>query len=166
MSIMNIKVKKHYLIYKGYKLKCSIGKSGITASKKEGDSSTPKGIFKLGSLYYRKDRIILPKCKIKKKIIKKNMGWCNDSRSKKYNQEISFPFKYETEKLHRRNNIYDLLIDIKYNYRPTVKKRGSAIFLHIASKNYKKTKGCIAINKKNFLKLLPLINKKTKISIG
>ena len=166
MSVMNIRVKKHRLIYKGYKLKCSIGKSGITASKKEGDSSTPKGIFELGSLYYRKDRITLPKCKIKKKIIKKNMGWCNDSRSKKYNQEISFPFKYKAEMLHRKNNIYDLFIDIKYNYRPTVKKKGSAIFLHIAGKNYKTTKGCIAINKKNFLKVLPLINKKTKISIS
>ena len=61
---MNIKIKKHFLYYKGYKLKCSFGKSGITSSKKEGDLSTPKGIFKLGTLYYRKDRIKLPKCHI------------------------------------------------------------------------------------------------------
>ena len=53
---MNIIIKKHFLLYKGYKLKCSIGKSGITHVKKEGDLATPKGVFKLGLLYYRKDR--------------------------------------------------------------------------------------------------------------
>ena len=53
---MNIIIKNHFLLYKGYKLKCSIGKSGISNFKKEGDLSTPKGIFRLGLLYYRKDR--------------------------------------------------------------------------------------------------------------
>ena len=70
---MNIKIKKHLLLYKNYKLKCSIGKSGITSFKKEGDFATPKGTFKLGWLYYRKDRIRTPKCKIRTKVIKKNI---------------------------------------------------------------------------------------------
>ena len=163
---MNIIIKKHLFLYKGYKLKCSIGKSGITSLKKEGDLASPKGLFELGLLYYRKDRIKLPKCKIRKKIIKNNMGWCNDSRSKKYNQEIYFPFKYRAEKLYRKDSIYDILINIKYNYHPSVKKKGSAIFLHLANSNYKPTSGCIAILKKDFLKILPLINKKTKIAIS
>jgi len=162
---MNIIIKKHLLLYKGYKLKCSIGKSGITTSKKEGDLTSPIGIFKLGLLYYRKDRIKFLKCKIRKKIIKKNMGWCNDSKSKKYNQQIYFPFKYRAEMLYRKDKIYDIFINIKYNYRPSVKKKGSAIFLHLTNINYKPTSGCIAIVKKDFLKILPLINKKTKISI-
>ena len=157
---------KKILFYKGYKLKCSIGKSGITKSKKEGDFATPKGIFKLGLLYYRKDRIKPLKSKIKKKIIKKNMGWCNDARSKKYNQEIKFPYKYRAEKLYRKDKIYDIFINIKYNYSPIIKKKGSAIFLHIAEKNYRSTQGCIAIAKSNFLKILPLVNRNTKISIN
>ena len=163
---MNIVIKKHFLIYKGYKLKCSIGKSGLANFKKEGDFSTPKGLFELGLLYYRKDRIGLLKCKIRKKIIKKNMGWCNDSKSKKYNQEIYFPFKYRAEKLYRKDNIYDIFINIKYNYCPIVKGKGSAIFLHLTNTNYKPTSGCIAIVKKDFLKILPLINKNTKILIN
>ena len=65
---MNIIIKKHFLLYKGYKLKCSIGKSGISHLKKEGDLTTPKGQFKLGSLYYRKDRIKSLKCSIKKRL--------------------------------------------------------------------------------------------------
>ena len=166
MLFMNINIKKQLLIYKGYRLKCSIGKSGIAVSKKEGDSATPKGTFGLGPLYYRKDRIKLPKCKIKKKIINKNTGWCDDSRSKKYNKEISFPFKYKAEKIYIKSKIYDLLINIKYNYKPVVKGKGSAIFLHITNKKYESTKGCIAITKKDFLKILPHIDKKTKISIN
>ena len=163
---MNVKIKKHLLLYKGYKLKCAIGKSGIVSSKKEGDLATPKGTFGLGMFYYRKDNNKPLKCKIKKKIIKKKMGWCNDSRSKKYNKEISFPFKYGAEKLYRKDKIYDLFINIKYNFSPVIKEKGSAIFLHITDGKYRPTKGCVAIAKKDFLKILPLINNKTKISIG
>ena len=162
---MNINIKKHLLIYKGYKLKCSIGKSGITRLKKEGDLATPKGTYKLGLLYYRKDRIKLSKCKLRKKIIKKNTGWCDDFRSTKYNKEISFPFNYSAEKFYRKDNAYDLLINIKYNQNPTNKKKGSAIFLHLINKKYRATKGCVAIKKKDFLKILPLIKKSTKITI-
>ena len=162
---MNIKIKKNTLFYKGYKLKCSIGKSGITKYKKEGDKATPKRTFGLGLLYYRKDRIRLPKCNFKRKIIRKNMGWCDDVRSKKYNREIRFPFKFRAEKLYRKDKIYDLLINIKYNFNSTKKGRGSAIFLHMINKKFKPTKGCVAIRKNDFLKILPKINKKTKILI-
>ena len=162
---MDIKIKNHLLLYKNYKLKCSIGKSGIVNKKKEGDLATPKGNFNIGMLYYRKDRIKSFKCKIKKKIIKKNMGWCNDIKSNQYNREIIFPFKYKAEKLYKKSKIYDLFINIKYNYRPTIKGKGSAIFLHLANTNYNPTKGCIAISKKNFLKILPFIKRETKILI-
>ena len=163
---MNIVIKKHCLLYKGYKLKCSIGKSGIILFKKEGDLATPKGIFKLGLLYYRKDRIKSLVSRIKKRVIKKNMGWCNDSRSKKYNQQIYFPFKYGAEKLYRKDKTYDIFINIKYNHSPIIKGRGSAIFLHTTNKKYKPTKGCVAIQKKDFLKIMPLISRNTKISIS
>ena len=92
------------------------------------------------------------------------MGWCNDSKSNKYNQEISFPFKYQAEKLYRKDMIYDLMINIKYNCNPIIKNKGSAIFLHL-TKNYKPTAGCIAIKQNDFLKLVKMINNKTKIKI-
>ena len=94
------------------------------------------------------------------------MGWCHDSTSKKYNQEIHFPFKYGAEKLYRKDKIYDILINIKYNHFPIIKEKGSAIFLHLTNKKYKATKGCIAIVKKDFLKILPLISSNTKILIS
>lgn len=162
---MNIIIKNNLLIYKDYKLKCCIGKSGLNKSKKEGDFSTPRGRFKLGMLYYRKDRIKNFKCQIKKKIIKKNMGWCDDIKSRKYNKEINFPFKCSAEKIYRTDNLYDIFINIKYNQSPIVKGKGSAIFLHLTNKKYKPTKGCVAIQKKDFLKLLPAIEKNTNIWI-
>ena len=134
-------------------------------TKKEGDFSTPKGLFKLGTIYYRKDRNKSLKCVLPKRVIKKNMGWCNDSRSKKYNKEINFPFAYSAERLYRKDSKYDIFINIKYNQSPAKKNKGSAIFLHLIKKKYKPTAGCIALAKKDFTKILPLINKKTKIMI-
>ena len=163
---MNIIIKKNLLLFKDYKLKCCIGKSGIKKFKKEGDLSTPKGTFKLGLLYFRKDRNGVIKSKLKKRIIKKNMGWCDDVRSNKYNREINLPSKFKAEKLYRKNKIYDIFIHIKYNQSPTIKGKGSAIFLHLTNKKYHPTKGCIAILKKDFLKILPLIKKNTKILIN
>jgi len=164
---MNIKVKKNrFLLFKNYRLKCSIGKSGIKVFKKEGDLGTPRGIYKLGKLYYRKDRNKKIKCKISKKIITKNMGWCDDLKSKKYNKLVYFPYKYRAERLYRKSKIYDLLIEIKYNSNPPKKGRGSAIFLHLTDKRFKPTKGCVGILKKDFLQILPYISSTTKISIG
>ena len=164
--MMNITVKKNRLLTMGnYKLKCSIGKSGIKKNKKEGDLATPKGVFGLGYLYYRKDRIRKINTKIKKIVIKKNMGWCDDIKSKKYNKLIKFPFKYNAEKLFRSDNIYDLFIEIKYNQKPIQKKKGSAIFLHLINTKYKPTAGCVAIAKKDFFKIIKKINYNTKIKI-
>ena len=149
---MNIKINKNHLLYKGYKLKCCVGKSGIKKGKKEGDLATPKGTFKLGLLYYRKDRIKLPKCKIKKKIIKKNMGWCNDSKSNMYNREINFPFNYNSEKLYKKENVYDLFLLIKYNTTPVIKKKRKCNFSPYCKKKlYPNTRMCCYI-KKRFLK--------------
>ena len=163
---MNINIKKKFLYFKEYKIKCSIGKRGITSRKVEGDQKTPKGVFTIKSMLYRKDRIPKVKSQIKKKIIKKNMGWCDDTESKRYNKMIKFPFNLSAEKLWIRENIYDVIIIINYNLRPIIKNKGSAIFLHIAKKNYKPTKGCIAIAKKDIILLAGKINKKTRIIVN
>ena len=61
-----------------FNFKCCIGKKGVTFKKREGDQKTPRGIFKIENLYYRKDRIKKPKTPLKCVEIKKNMGWCDD----------------------------------------------------------------------------------------
>ena len=131
--------------------------------KKEGDGITPGGKFKFKSVFYRKDRIQSINTKIPKKIIKKNMGWCDDPNSRFYNKLIYFPFEGSAEKLYLKKNIYDVILILKYNLNPIIKNKGSAIFLHIATKDYKPTKGCIAISKKDMKIILKEINNKTEI---
>ena len=93
------------------------------------------------------------------------MGWCDDTRyPQKYNQLIDIENKFKFEKLKRHDHKYDLFIPIKYNYSNPVVGLGSAIFIHLTN-NYKKTEGCIGLKKNDFLILLKLINKKTKIRI-
>ena len=104
---MNIIIKKRFLLYKGYKFKCSIGKSGTKKNKKEGDNATPQGIFSLGKFYYRPDRIKKVSTNLSYKKIKKNMGWCNDIRSKFYNKEIKINKKIKHEKLYRYDHNYN-----------------------------------------------------------
>ena len=162
---MNIRLKRKYLYYLNYKIKCAIGKNGITKHKQEGDLKTPSGIFKLKKIFYRKDRIKFFNTPLKKNYIKKNMGWCDDVSSDYYNKEIKFPFNGTAESLWRKDNIYDLIIVINYNFRPIIKNKGSAIFLHICKKNYLPTKGCIAINKKDMFDLIANLKKNSQLII-
>jgi L,D-peptidoglycan transpeptidase YkuD (ErfK/YbiS/YcfS/YnhG family) len=156
---------KDTLIVDDFKLKCCIGKNGIKLNKREGDYSTPKGLFDLGILYFRKDRNYKPKIKVKSKIIKKNMGWCDDSTNKFYNKEVLMNNSTKCEKLFRKDNTYDLFLVVEYNTKKSLPHKGSAIFIHL-TKNYKPTAGCIALKKKDFLILIKLIKKKTKIRIN
>ena len=163
---MTIFVKnKHTLQIDEFKFRCCIGKKGSTSKKKEGDKKTPKGIFEIGNLYYRKDRNEKPLTSIKCIEIKKNMGWCNDNRfPSKYNRLIKIEKKIKYEKLKRKDYKYDFLIPIKYNFKKTVIGLGSCIFIHL-TKDYKPTSGCVALNKKDFLIMLKLIEKNSKIKI-
>ena len=163
---MIIKIKnKDTLIAGEFKLKCCIGKKGISKNKVEGDLKTPSGKFKLGNLYWRADRIKKPKTKLLCKKINKNMGWCNDSNSAQYNKEIKISNNIKHEKIYRHDYKYDLFILIKYNYLKAKKNKGSAIFIHL-TKNYKATAGCIALLKKDFLILCKMIKKNSKIIIS
>ncbi len=163
MIIIN---KSGYLKYKNLKFRCSLGKAGIGKKKIEGDNITPKGTFKIVNIYFRKDRIknIISKLKLIK--IKRTMGWCDDPKSKKYNQLIKLPTKYHHEKLYRSDKLYDIVIILNYNMNPIVKGKGSAIFLHLSKNLNNKTSGCVALRKKDMLELIKIIKKSTKVIIN
>ena len=163
---MLIKLKnKDKLIIDDFVFRCCIGKNGLSKSKIEGDNKTPCGIFKLDNLFYRKDRIKNINTNLKKIPVSKKFGWCDDVKCKDYNKIIDIKKNCRHEKLFRKDHKYDLFIPIKYNFKNIVPGRGSAIFIHL-TKNYKPTAGCIALDKKDFLIMLKLINKNTKIFIN
>ena len=163
---MTILVKnKHTLQLDQFKFRCCIGKKGSTRNKKEGDKKTPKGNFEIDNLYFRKDRKEKPLTKLKCIGIKKEMGWCNDTRfPKKYNRLLKIGKKIKHEKLKRKDYKYDFLVPIKYNFKKPITGLGSCIFIHL-TKNYKPTAGCIALKEKDFLIMLKLIKKNSKIRI-
>ena len=137
---MTIIVKnKQSLFFDDFNFKCCIGKKGLTENKIEGDKKTPKGFHSLGNLYYRGDKVKKPKTLLK----------C---------------VKIKYERLFRNDYKYNYLIPIKYNWRNPKKNKGSAIFIHL-TKNYKPTAGCIALLQKDFLILVKLIKKNTRIKI-
>ncbi len=163
---MTIFVKnKHTLQIDDFKFRCCIGKKGSTKNKIEGDKKTPRGTFAIGDLYFRKDRKKKPLTSIKCIKIHKDMGWCDDIRfKKKYNKLIKIEKNIKHEKLKRRDFKYDFLIPIKYNFQKPILCKGSCIFIHL-TKDYKPTMGCIALKEKDFLIILKLIKKNTKIKI-
>ena len=67
--------------------------------------------------------------------------------------------------LYKKENVYDIIIVLNFNMNPIVKNKGSAIFIHVAKKNYKKTEGCVAIKKVHLLKITKDLKKNTKVLI-
>ena len=163
---MTIIVKnKETLIFDDFKFRCSIGQKGFAKKKIEGDKKTPIGFFSIGNLYFRNDKEKKPFTKLKCIKIKKNMGWCDDIRfPKKYNKLINNEKKIKHEKLNRKDYKYNFLIPIKYNFKNPVTGQGSCIFVHL-TKNYRPTSGCIALKEKDFLIMIKLIKKYSKIKI-
>ena len=156
---------KHTLQIDDFYFKCAIGKNGLSKKKVEGDKKTPKGTFEIQHLYYRSDRIKLPNTYLKTIKIKSDMGWSDDINfPSKYNKLIKVDKNIHHEKLFRSDYKYNLLIPIKYNFNNSIPGKGSCIFIHLTN-NYNPTAGCIAIQKKDFLIMLKLINKNTKIRI-
>lgn len=156
---------KHRLQVDDFSFKCSIGKNGLSKKKIEGDKKTPIGVFNIGHLFFRKDRNNFLKTNLKSIPIRKNMGWCDDVNfPKKYNKLIKIEDNIRHERLYRKDYKYDLLIPIKYNFKKSIPGLGSCIFIHL-TKNYQPTAGCIAMQKSDFLIMIKLIKKNTKIKI-
>ena len=160
-----INLNKKYFLKAGNKVfRCQIGTEGFenVAKKVEGDKTTPIGKWRLEKLYYRPDRVLRPKPK-KKNILKINQitkycGWCDDIRSKYYNKYLNINNltspKTGFEKLWRKDNAYDIVIQISHNINPTIKNKGSAIFVHCSFEDFRSTAGCIALEKRDLIFLI------------
>ena len=85
---MHILIKNKKLIYRDYRIKCAVGKRGIGVKKKEGDFITPKGLYKINYILYRKDKIKILRTKKKKIAISPKMIWCDDPKSSFYNRSF------------------------------------------------------------------------------
>jgi L,D-peptidoglycan transpeptidase YkuD (ErfK/YbiS/YcfS/YnhG family) len=133
------------LIWRGQTMRCALGKGGVRVEKEEGDGATPAGLLPLRRILYRADRVPPPRCAMPIEPIATSDGWCDDPADREYNRFVHLPYDARHEELWRRDEVYDILAVLGWNDSPVVKRRGSAIFLHVARPDYSPTEGCVAL---------------------
>ena len=145
--------------------RCALGAGGVREDKVEGDAATPAGDYPLRRLYFRNDRLVLPKVRLPVRAITEHDGWCDDPRSPAYNRLVHIPNDWSHEKMWREDGLYDLLVVVGYNDDPPEGEWGSAIFLHIARDDMGPTHGCIAFARDDLLELVTLIGPETRVNV-
>lgn len=167
ISVKPVTKSSGYIFFKNRKIKASLGKEGVTDSseKLEGDNKTPSGEFYIRYIFYRSDRLSAPVTKLKCYPLKETDGWCDDPNDVNYNKYINFPFAARAEKLCRDDNVYDIIAVLSHNESPVIKNRGSAVFFHIATDDYKPTEGCVAVSKQDMLFILENCQKEVILKV-
>jgi L,D-peptidoglycan transpeptidase YkuD (ErfK/YbiS/YcfS/YnhG family) len=154
------------LVWQGRQLRAALGRSGISADKREGDGATPIGCFALRTCMFRADRVAAPKTALPLRPIAKDDGWCDASDHAAYNRLVKLPFAASHEELWRTDGLYDVVVDLGYNDDPPVPGRGSAIFLHVARPDYGPTQGCVAVAREDLLWLLSRCDTRTRLCVS
>ena len=145
--------------------RCVIGAGGVREDKVEGDAATPAGNYPLRHIYFRNDRLVLPKVRLPAKPIGERDGWCDDPRSPAYNRLVRTPNEWSHERMWREDGLYDLLVVVGYNDDPPEGEWGSAIFLHIAREDMSPTQGCVAFARDDLLELVTLLGPRTRLNV-
>lgn len=147
------------LLIGGRAFTCALGKSGISASKREGDGATPRATLRILAGRYRADRVKKPSRHGSFwNRIETDHGWCDAPFTPAYNQPVSLPHAASHEVMTREDHLYDRLIILDWNMTVKAQLRGSAIFFHqarVVDGQLQGTEGCIALPKEVFAKLAP-----------
>jgi L,D-peptidoglycan transpeptidase YkuD (ErfK/YbiS/YcfS/YnhG family) len=144
---------------------CALGRSGIGIDKREGDGATPWGRYRPLIAYWRDDRVERPRTALPLSSIGEASGWCDDPDDRNYNKLVTLPYGASAERMRREDGLYDIVVDLDWNRGPIAKRRGSAIFLHVASGLFAPTEGCIALRQDHLRKLLARIGPQTVFDV-
>jgi len=143
-----------FLVWGDRRIRCALGRSGVTLDKREGDGATPAGRFPVRTVLYRPDRLACPATSLPVCALEATDGWCDDPADPAYNRPVRRPFAAPHERLWRNDGLYDLIGVLGHNDDPPVAGRGSAIFLHVATPDYAPTEGCVALALGDLLAIL------------
>ncbi len=149
----------------GRLVRCALGRSGVTALKREGDGATPIGVFACRFVYWRPDRLAKPRTRLEAIPLSPRHGWCDDPNDASYNRPVLLPFTGSHEKLWREDAVYDLIVALGYNDVPPILGCGSAIFLHVARPGRLPTAGCVALSRQDLLRFLSLATPMSRVVI-
>lgn len=131
------------LRFRGRLWPCTIGKSGVSSRKREGDGATPRGVHRIVGTLYRPDRMARP-VDWAKPIGPLDL-WSDDPTDIDYNMMVRAPYPHSHERLRRADPLYDLIILTDWNWPYAVRGRGSAIFIHQWRRPGYATEGCVAL---------------------
>jgi L,D-peptidoglycan transpeptidase YkuD (ErfK/YbiS/YcfS/YnhG family) len=151
--------------FMGRRFACSIGRGGITTTKREGDGATPAGVHGLTGLLYRPDRIArsaLPDWALP---FGPTDLWSDDPRDSDYNLMVRAPHAFGHERLSRPDPMYDVILLTDWNWPRAIPGEGSAIFLHTWRRPRHPTAGCVAFSLSDLLWIARHIRHQTRIVI-
>lgn len=172
MAIRNINVRPRpgnrsqgLLNADGVVFRCALGRSGISALKREGDGATPLARMRLRSGYFRSERHPSRRSRLRLVPIRADLGWCDAPADANYNRPVRLPFRASHETMLRADGLYDSCLVLDWNIRPRRRNGGSAIFLHLARPGLRPTEGCIAVEREVMLRLLPHLSPRTAVRV-
>lgn len=163
LHVTSAAARRGWLHVGAVRMRCAIGAGGITARKREGDGSTPRGRYRLERLLYRADRLRRPRCGLPTTAITPCDGWCDAVGDRNYNRAVRHPYPASAERLWRDDGLYDVLVVISHNRCPRLQRGGSAIFIHVAREGYPPTHGCVALARPELLRLMARCSAQTTI---
>jgi L,D-peptidoglycan transpeptidase YkuD (ErfK/YbiS/YcfS/YnhG family) len=144
---------------------CALGLGGIATRKREGDGATPRGRFRFETVLFRSGRLIRPSTGLASRTLRADDGWCDAAEDRNYNRPVTHPYPARAERLWRADGLYDVIVVVDYNRRPRRRGKGSAIFLHVAKPGYAPTQGCVALARRDLIKVLARIGPRTRLIV-
>ena len=157
--------RRGWLIAGALILPVALGRGGIKANKREGDGGTPRGSFRLRRLWWRADKHPRPATSLPVKRITAADGWCEDPADRHYNRPVKVAANASGDRLARKDNLYDFIVEIDHNTRPRIAGRGSAVFIHAARQGFAPTAGCVALELNTLRRMLSQLGPRTKIVV-
>lgn len=151
------------LRFAGRMFPCSIGKTGVTSDKREGDGATPRGVHRIAGMLYRPDRMARPAGWAM--AIGPGDLWSDDGRDPGYNSRVRAPHGFSHEQLRRADPLYDLVLLTNWNYPNAVPGHGSAIFIHQWRRPGYPTEGCIALRRDHLHWIARRISDETRVIV-
>lgn len=149
----------------GIALPVAIGRNGVTSRKREGDGCTPRGHLKMLYGFYRADRGPRPQGPLPFYPLRPQMGWCDVPSHGCYNRKVTLPFAASHERLWRRDHLYDIIVVLDWNVSTRAAWRGSAIFIHLKRDDGGATEGCVALTRRDMLRLLSISGPETYLRL-
>ncbi len=126
-----------------------IGRSGLSANRREGDGTTPAGTFRIHPTMYGNEPN--PGVRFRYRRVRCGDWWDEDPTSPTYNsfRHVACgtrpPFAGNSEGMWQNPTAYPYLAVVEFNMRPVVPGRGSGIFLHAATG--RATNGCVSLQR-------------------